>query len=304
MGAGGRRPAGRGGARVTTVARTVGTNPIGVHLPRDRPAGSTAAADRPSNAPVIVLAPAYSGASMLRLLLEGHPELACTSGTGLLQLCEQAMATWRIADGRPAGPPSSLAFTATRALASSVVISILAREGKPRLCEVAAANPQAAETFLRLYPETRFLCLYRACPGVIRAALDASPWGITDPVFAPFTIKHPANTVASLTAYWVTVTGPLLAFEREHPRSCLRVRFEDLARDQRQVEERAISFLGLTSTVGRAVLGGHREAWPTTPETGLMADPPGHLVPPALRAQANDLLRQLDYPVMAEGQTS
>jgi hypothetical protein len=172
------------------------------------------------------------------------------------------------------------------------------------LCEVAAANPQAAETFLRLYPETRFLCLYRACPGVIRAALDASPWGITDPVFAPFTIKHPANTVASLTAYWVTVTGPLLAFEREHPRSCLRVRFEDLARDQRQVEERATSFLGLTSTVGRAVLGGHREAWPTTPETGLMADPPGHLVPPALRAQANDLLRQLDYPVMAEGQTS
>jgi len=52
---------------------------------------------------VIVLAPAYSGAGTLRSLLEGHPDLACTAGTGLLPLCEQALATWRSADGRPAG---------------------------------------------------------------------------------------------------------------------------------------------------------------------------------------------------------
>jgi hypothetical protein len=249
---------------------------------------------------VIVLAPAYSGASTLRPLLAGHPDLACTSGTGLLPLCEQAMATWRSADGRGPGPPSSLAATATRALAASVLTSILAREGKRRWCEVAAASPQAAETFQRLYPGTRFLCLHRACQGVIRAVLDASPWGITDPLFAPFASKYPANTVAGLTAYWVTTTSPLLAFEREHPTSCLRVRFEDLAQGQ-QARERITSFLGLAGAAGRPIPGSHDEPRLASPGTEPAAALPVSLIPPALLTQANDLLKQLSYPVMAAG---
>jgi hypothetical protein len=110
---------------VTTASRTPSAP-----LRHDRPAGSVGPADPPSSsAPVIVLAPPYTGVSTLRSLLEGHPDLACTSGTGLLPLCEQAIATWSRADGRPADTPSSLALTATRALATSVIISILAKEG-------------------------------------------------------------------------------------------------------------------------------------------------------------------------------
>jgi hypothetical protein len=263
-------------------------------------AGATVPADRPSSAPVIVLAPAYAGASTLRSLLEDQPDLACTSGTGLLPLCEQAMATWRNADGRQAGTPSSLASTTTRALATSVITSILAREGKRRWCEVAAANPQAAEAFLRLYPGTRFVCLYRACSGVVRAVLDASPWGITDPAFAPFTTKYPVNMAASLTAYWVAATGPLLTFEREHRESCLRVRFEDLDPGA-PVEERITAFLGLEDAVRRPVPATRDEPRLVPWSTELTADLPANLIPPALLTQANDLLKQLDYPPMKTG---
>jgi hypothetical protein len=263
-----------------TLARTASPDSAGTHRPA-------------SGAPVIVLAPAYSGASTLRALLEGHPDLACTSGTGLLPLCEQAMATWRRADGRPAGAPSSLATTATRALAASIITSILAREGKPRWCEIAAASPQAAKTFLRLYPGTRFLCLHRACPGLIRAVLDASPWGITDPAFTSFTSRYPASTVASLTAYWVTVTAGLLDFEREHPRSCQRVRFEDLTR---QADEQITSFLGFPG-----LPGSHDVPRPALTEPESAAGLPADLIPPALLAQANDLHRQLGYPPMTAG---
>jgi hypothetical protein len=266
------------------------------HLSRDRSSGPIASDGQASRAPVIVLAPAYSGASTLRSLLAGHPDLACTSGTGLLPLCEQAIATWGKADRSPAGRPSSLAAASTRALASTVVTSILAREGKTRWCEVAAANSQAAETFLGLYPGTRFLCLYRDCPDFIRAALEASPWGLIDPGFAPFTMKYPASPVAALTAYWVAATAPLADFEGEHPRACLRVRFEDLASDGR-AEARIISFLGLNSAVGR-LLPGDDDPRPAAPGPGLAAGPPPGLIPPPLLAQANDLLRQLDYPAM------
>jgi len=273
-----------------------------------RLAGAAVSADPGPSAPVIVLAPAYSGASRVRSLLEGRPDLACTSGTGMLPLCEQALATWQSVDRRPSGQPSSLATTSTRAMTASVMIAILAREGKRRWCEVAAANPRAAEAFLRLYPETRFLCLYRACPGVIRAVLDASPWGITDLTFAPFTSKYPANTAAALTAYWITATAPLLDFEREHPQACLRVRFEDLA-EGRDTEDRITSFLGLADAVPQPTLDGLSgtvfQSPPgieqLSPDTESAADLPADLIPPALLAQANDLLRKLDYPLIGAG---
>ena len=112
---------------------------------------------------------------------------ACTSGSGLLPLCGQALATWHNVEGRVGRPPSQLAVTSTRVLATSIITAVLARAGRRRWCEVAAVNPQAAETFLGLFPGTRFLCLHRACTGVIRAALDASPWGTTHPAFVPYT---------------------------------------------------------------------------------------------------------------------
>jgi protein-tyrosine sulfotransferase len=253
--------------------------------------------DPAARAPVIVLAPAYAGAGALRSLLAVHPDLACTAGTGLLPLCEQAMSTWRNADGRRGGAPSSLASAATRALAASFITSILAREGKSRWCEVAAASPEAARTFLRLYPQTRFLCLYRACPDVIRAVLDASRWGITDPVLAPFTTAYPASTVASLTAYWIATTGPLLAFEHEHPRSCLRIRYEDVVAARRETAASVAAFLGLDDHAGSGPGGGRPQPAPET-LPGPEPDFPVELIPPRMLVQASDLLGQLGYPAL------
>lgn len=249
--------------------------------------------DPAGHAPVFVLTSAYCGADRLASLLERHPELACTTGTGMLPLCQQAMATWRDADGQ-AARPSSLAVSATRALAASIITSVLAREGKRRWCEVAAANPEAAQVFLGLFPATRFVCLYRACPGVVRAALDASPWGLADPALAPFTRAYPASTVTALTACWVTRTQTLLEFERSHPRDCLRVRFEDLAEAQDQTAQTITSFLGIPSLDAGAGQDGYaeQESRRLDPE----AEFPSDLIPPMMLAQANDLHRQLNYP--------
>jgi Sulfotransferase family len=275
----------------------------GAQVPRPGPGRPADPGSATSDGPVIVLASPYCGATGLRALLARQPDLACTSGTGLLPLCEQAMATWRNAEGRARRPSSRLAVTATRALAGTIITSVLAREGKRRWCEVAAANPPAAETFLGLYPGTRFLCLHRACPGVIRAALDASPWGLADPVFAPFTLAYPASTLAALTAYWVTYTRTVLAFEAAHPQACLRVRFEDLAEAQHQTAGKKIAaFLGVADMDTQPAPWESSQMGPASQNPGPEADLPADLIPPNLLAQANDLLRQLSYPALTQAE--
>ena len=256
-------------------------------------AGAAVATRR--NAPVAMLTYPYSGAERWWPLLNSHPELACTRGTGIFPLCEQAADTWRFTDGKPDGQLSPLAETSIRTLATTIITSLLARTGKRRWCEFATATPSSAETFGRLYPGTRFACLHRACPDVIQAALRASPWGLSSPALAPFTAAYAESTVAALTAYWVARTQPLVEFENAHPDSCLRVRYEDFDTDPNA--DGLFVFLGLDNHDHRVT----SPAWPGTADTTLASDVPrspfpADQVPPSLLAQAGDLMKELGYP--------
>lgn len=250
-------------------------------------------------APVIVLTYAYAGARRLQWLLSGHADLACTSGTGLLPLCDQAAATWRQAEGRPEGSLSPLAAASVRALAAGMITAILVRTGARRWCETAIAQQDSAETFLRLFPETRFLCLHRLCPDVIYAALRASPWGLSGPGFAPHVAAHPASTVAAVASYWAAHTRPLLAFERAHSGACLRIRYEDLIAEPDQAASGIRTFLGLAGEEAKLPPAtGNDAAAVGADAPGCGAEVPVGQFPSPLLAQVNDLLARLDYPLL------
>lgn len=243
-------------------------------------------------APVIVLTYPYAGAGRLWSLLASHPALACTFGTGVLPLCEQAADAWRGADRSERMSP--LAAASTRALITSIITAILARQGKRRWCEFATAPPPLAEAFLQLYPGTRFMCLYRDCAEVMLSALHASPWGLEGPEFAPFTVAYPVSAAAALTAFWVAHTEALLEFEGSHPDACHRVRYEDLAEGAHV--NRIYEFLGLepvdADIASAAVLD----------DVGVQADSvmqrslfPAKQLPAQLLGHANTLANKLAY---------
>jgi hypothetical protein len=256
---------------------------------QDRPAAS---GDATPAGPVVVLTYPYAGGGELRSLLARQPDLACTAGTGILPLCDQAATAWGVVDERPDGPPSRLAETSTRALAGSMITALLVRQGKRRWCEVATAAPDAATAFVRLFPGTRVVCLHRAWQDVVRAAVQASPWGLSGAEFAPFVTAHPASTAAALTAYWVARTTSLISFEQAHPGICLRVRHEDLASE---------SLASLSGFLGLAEVALRQPAWlyddPPVAPHGTSSGPgfPTGQVPPALLERASGLMESLGY---------
>ncbi len=245
-------------------------------------------------APVIILGYPHGGAERLRAILAEHPGLACTAGTGIVPLADQAIAAWRAVDGRPGGAPSPLAISSARALTTSLITAILARTGGRRWCESAFTSAEAAAAFRGLYPQTRFLCLHRRCADVIGEALRASPWGLAGPAFAPFTAAHPGSTVAALTDYWTTRTTELIRFAEDYPQSARLVRYEDLSGGTVDGDTR--EFLGLVPVPGPAQLPrwtpADGRAGPVHGETGPF---PAEQVPPGLLDDANRLLRALGY---------
>jgi protein-tyrosine sulfotransferase len=218
------------------------------------------------HAPVVVLAGPDSGGPRLLSLLSASGELACTSGTGVLPLCGQAAEVWQ------------------------------------RWCECAVPARAAAETFLGLFPGTRFVCLHREASQVIRAALARSPWGLAGQAYRPFIAAQPGSTVAALATYWIAHTEALLTFQADHPDKCLRVRFEDLTGAMGSTPAALNSFLGLAAT-GYPGLPSPREDYP--PVHHADAPPsaafPLEQLPPPVLAQVNGLLGQLGYPSLVPG---
>jgi protein-tyrosine sulfotransferase len=244
--------------------------------------------------PSMLLTFAFAGAEVLQDLLARVPLVACTTATGLVPLCHAAATTWqRIEAGGER--LSAVAVTSIRAMATAMMAVVTAETGAARWCETAFGAARAAPTYHQVFPQARFVCLYRSCDRVVAEAIAAHPWGLGGTVFWPYAGADPGNSAAAIAAYWADCAESLIEFEEARPGSCLRVRAEDMAADPDGTLHAVCGFLGL------------HPPGPATP-----ADPPGgealnttplrlppEKIPPRLRAWVGELHAKLGYPSLA-----
>ena len=203
--------------------------------------------------PVIVLTAARSGSTLLRRILDAHPDLACPPETSILRECASLAAIWLMLDpGSESGRLSEAASASIRATVDAVFGAYLLRRGKRRWCEKSLNSVQTIEPFLSLYPKAKFICLYRHCMDMIDSALEATPWGLNGYGFENFSVRFPGNSVAALASYWCELTGPELDFEEQHREICHRVYYEELVSDPERVCEEIFTFIGVECAAGIA----------------------------------------------------
>jgi hypothetical protein len=252
--------------------------------------------------PIIVLACAYAGAAGVVEALAADPALAATTGTGIIPLCGQAARTWRRLDGRADPPLSQLAASTLRALITAQVTMILAEAGKTRWCELAVGATSAASSFLQVFPGATIVAVHRHSLDMIRAAVQASPWGLNLPRLAPYLSSYQGNTAAALAAYWADSTEQLLAFEAANPHATYRVRYEDATADPDRTLASLRSRLGLTAGPREGII---REPGSTGRPSPQALSPAGTVVPAAiiprpLLDRVSSLHAQLKYPAPEE----
>jgi Sulfotransferase family len=250
----------------------------------------------PSDPPIIILGYAQSGAASVLRLLEATSALACTIGSGIVPLCQQAAQTWRNVDDRDS-PLSALATSSIRHLTDIMIITILVRQGRSRWCETVFSPAASAETFAQIYPAAQFLCLHRSSLATIAAAVRTNPWGLAGTPFAEFAPVHPASPAATVAAYWAAATERLLQFEEANPGKCLRVRHEDLTSKPIHTAAAVYAFLNLSppSQIPPADLG-HARTGPTDSSQGDCDPSLLDQIPAPLQARINTLHDRLGLP--------
>ncbi|MGH3176618.1 MAG: sulfotransferase family protein, partial [Streptosporangiaceae bacterium] len=153
--------------------------------------------------PVFVLCNGRSGSTLLRFVLDAHPDLACPPETNLPGLCAQLATVWSLIEGAPLSanrgdePPEipQAAIAGVRETMDRMVGSYLARRGKKRYCDKSLGTVRYAPLLRRVYPEARFICLYRHPMDVIASGTEACPWGLNGYGFDPYVAATPGNAV-------------------------------------------------------------------------------------------------------------
>jgi hypothetical protein len=250
-----------------------------------------------AGSPVIVLSYLYSGADRVQDAIAAGTDWACTSFTGIVPLCAAAAQTWRQVEGEREAGISRLAVATIRGLVTAQVTAILASAGRTRWCELAGAPASVAESFLQIFPGSQFVCVHRACPEVVRTAIQASPWGLQNQALTPYLLNFPGNSVAALAAYWANSAEQLLAFEQANRGVTRRVRYEDVTSGKGHAPG-PVSMPAQPGEVNQHTAAPPRdELSPSDP--AVPADPqlmPPKLIPGPLRERVDRLHRELGYP--------
>jgi hypothetical protein len=226
----------------------------------------------------------------------------------------------RLLDGPESGSArknlSNLGAVSIRSWVSVTFGAYLTKMGKQRWCDKSLGSADSADKFLEIFPDTKFICLYRNCMDVVDSALEACPFGLRGYGLDPYVGAHPGNSIAAVADYWVSHTRSILRFEKTHPECCFRLRYEDFVSDPEGQAAMLFDFLGEAQVPGisRACL---------RPNTSTSFGPSDHkiymtseitdnsvgrgrrlpykMINPPMTVLVNGLLEELGYPVLAEG---
>jgi len=270
--------------------------------------------------PVFVLCNGRSGSTLLRFVLDAHPDLACPPETNLPGLCAQLATVWSLIEGAPLAanrgdePPEipEAAISGVRETMDRMVGSYLARRGKKRYCDKSLGTARYAELLLRVYPEARFICVYRHPMDVIASGVEACPWGLNGYGFDPYIAATPGNMVMALASFWADNVRTTLAVEERLGDACFRLRYEDLVADPEVTAAAIFEFLNLPVVPGisQACFSAERERfgpgdhkiWYTSTisadSVGRGWSVPAGMIAPPLLAAVNEMAGRLGYLVV------
>jgi hypothetical protein len=282
-----------------------------------RPASGDPKDDHNGTDPVFVLCVGRSGSTLLRLILDTHPDLACPPETNIPALCSQLAVVWSLIEGAPLSlqrgdaPPviPEAAIAGIRQMMDLMTAPYLRRRGKKLYCDKSLGTARYANLLKRIYPGARFICLFRHPMDMISSGLEACPWGLQGYGFDAYIADSPGNAVMALARYWLDGATAIATVEEQFPDSCHRVRYEDMVADPERVAAGIFEFLGVGQVpgIGKEVFSREHERfgpadhkiWYTSAisqgSVGRGDALPVGLIPPPVLESMNGLLDKLGY---------
>jgi protein-tyrosine sulfotransferase len=272
--------------------------------------------------PIFILSHERSGSTLLRLVVDTHPEIACPAELMLGKLASSILPVIQSSlgevipefQGERGGEEMA---REARAVLNGLMKAYARAKGKTIWCEKWPNSSQFLPWFERIFPDARYICLYRDCLDCVHSCLETfSRYGFPKPL-APFVSQRPDNLVAAMCTSWIEDTRHNLELETRKPAKCFRIRYEDYVKDPHATLPAMFEFLGLAwhPSIVEDTFRVHHDGIGKGGDMKVAFtrgfDPSSigrgratiglNRIPRPIQREVNDLLVQLGYPPLRAG---
>ncbi len=204
---------------------------------------------------IIILGSPRSGTTLLRRLMDAHPDLCCPGESFLFKACAPFFEADKISHGFDYGVLSALeglgfsqeeTVTRLRSFATSFYEDLAKKNGKKYWVAKTAIDSFYMDTIESLFAgHSKFICVTRHGMDVVCSmeefVKDLQSY-ITE--LHAYLVEYPQPLEAFAHA-WADVTASIHDFAARYADDCLHVRYEDLAASPDDEMRRITDFLGL-----------------------------------------------------------
>jgi hypothetical protein len=206
------------------------------------------------NEGIIILGSPRSGTTLLRRLIDAHPNIACPGETNVFSACARFLHSERIAEGVQIGVLDGLGYAGfakeevlsrLREVAFSFHRDYAKQQGKARWASKTAFDAFYLEEIERLCgKQSQFICIQRHGLDVACSIeeLCQKNGGYLEELHE-YVVRYPMVLEAFAHA-WTDLTRNIRAFAERHPKNAILVRYEDLTEDIDATMSRLMQFVG------------------------------------------------------------
>jgi hypothetical protein len=211
-------------------------------------------AHNPKYEGIIIIGTPRSGTTLLRRILNAHPNIACPGETNLFSACARFLHSESIAEGVEIGVLPGLGYAGfnenevlqrLREFAFSFHREHAHQQGKSRWAEKTAFDSFYLEAIERFCGDhAYFICVQRhgldvACS--LQELCDKNGGYLSE---LHEYIKRYPRPLEAFGHVWVDLTEAIRQFAQRHPKNALVIRYEDLTADSAATMQTIAEFIG------------------------------------------------------------
>ena len=199
--------------------------------------------------PIFILSCHRSGSTLLRYLIDTHPSISSPGELNLGSLCERLYDAVYHTIGVSAPVASEqhkslIVVDEVRRIVSGLMNAYVSAKGSELWCEKSPMNLNHLDILSAVFPEAKYVCLYRNCMDVVYSILEFNRHQVFDELLY-YINRNSGNLVSAIVDYWIDLTSKEIAFERERNAQCFRVKYESLVLNPTGTLKPMFEFLGV-----------------------------------------------------------